>query len=115
VDDILVIGSEVESLKRMVDLSRGRGASMLKDSRLGEMRRFVREKNNGMTYVDLKATSRLIKGLTSQGALGGFEKGRGQVVKDLRDFLQILETLNYSWSAAQFERDYVRITFYVAL
>ncbi len=115
VDDILVIGSEVESLKRMVDLSRGRGASMLKDSRLGEMRRFVREKNNGMTYVDLRATSRLINGLTNQGALGGLEKARGQVVTDLRDFLQILEALNYSWSAAQFERDHVRITFYVAL
>ncbi len=115
VDDTLVIGSDLEGLKQMIDLSRGRGASMLKDRRFNEVKRFVREKNNGMTYINLRATSRLLKGLTTQNPMGGFGKVQGQRVQDMQVVLEIMETLNYAFSTADFEGDRVRLLFYVAL
>ncbi|NIO04293.1 MAG: DUF3352 domain-containing protein [Proteobacteria bacterium] len=115
VDDTLVIGSDLEGLKQMVDLSRGRGTSMLTDRRFSEVKPFVREKNNGMTYINLKATSRLLKGLTTQNPMGGFGEVQGQTLQDMQVFLEIMETLNYAFSTADFEGDRVRIVFYVAL
>jgi hypothetical protein len=115
VDDILVIGSELESLKRMVDLSQGRGVSILKDRRFKEMKRFVREQYAGMTYVDLRAASRMVKGLTSQGGIGGVTGAGGKGEQNLELFLEILEQLNYIWSVVRFEDDHVRVLFYVAL
>lgn len=115
VDDILVIGSELESLKQMVDLSKGRGAPILKDRRFNKMRRLIREKNSGVTYIDLRAASRLLKGLTTQVTMGGFTQIGAGGGYDLQAFCQVLETLNYIWSVAEFEDDRLRLLIYVGL
>jgi hypothetical protein len=115
VDDILVIGSELEGVRQMVDLSRGQGSSILTDRRFNEVRRLVGEKNNGMTYVNLKAASRLLKGFSAQGMLRGAAGTGSEREEDLQVFFRVLETLNYLWSAIEFEGDRLRFLFYVAL
>ncbi len=115
VDDILVIGSELESLKRMVDLSQGRGVPILKDRRFKEIKRYVKKQNAGMTYVDLRAASRMVRGLTSRSGIGGVTGAGDKGEQNIELFLDILEQLNYIWSVVTFEDDHVRVLFYVAL
>jgi predicted Zn finger-like uncharacterized protein len=117
VDDFLVIGNGPENLKQTVDLSRGRGLSILKDRRFTEMKRLFSDENNGMAYVDLKAISQMVKGFSPQAPLAGADltESGNQKAEDLQAFLRILETLNYVRSEAEFDGDRVRFLAYVAL
>jgi predicted Zn finger-like uncharacterized protein len=117
VDDFLVIGNGPENLKQTVDLSRGRGLSILKDKRFTEMKRLFNDENNGMAYVDLKAISQMVKGFSPQGPLAGADltESGNQKAQDLQAFLRILETLNYVRSEAEIDGDRVRFLAYVAL
>jgi len=117
VDDFLVIGTGIENLKEMVDLSKGRGVSMLKDRRFNETKRLFRDRNNGMAYVDLKAVSRLLREFITRGPLAGagFAEAGGRKAEDLQTFFQVLETLNYVRSETEFGGDRVRFLVYVAL
>lgn len=115
VGDFWVFGTRLESLRRVVDLSKGRGISMLKDRRFEEMKRFFRSESHGMAYMDLRATSLLLRNPLNQGLVAGFFKSGGERGRDLQFFLQLLETLNYVWSQAEFEGEHVRFLVYAAL
>ena len=68
-----------------------------------------------MAYVDLKAVSRLLRDLVAQGPLMGFGDAVGRKAQDLQNILQVLETLNYVWTDAQFQNDRLTFLVYVAL
>jgi hypothetical protein len=116
VDDFLVISTSLESLKEMVDLSQGRGVSMVKDRRFRETRRLFRDRSNGMAYVDLKAISRVVGDPTpTRSLIPGITRSDNERVQSLRTFCEILETLNYVWSETEFEGDRVRVLIHVGL
>lgn len=68
-----------------------------------------------MAYMDLRATSLLLRNPLNQGLVAGFFKSGGERGRDLQFFLQLLETLNYVWSQAEFEGEHVRFLVYAAL
>ncbi len=115
VGDFWVFGTRLESLRHMVELSKGRGVSMLEDRRFKEMKQFFRGESHGMAYMDLRATSLLLRNLLNQGLLAKLSKSGGERGQDLQLFLQLLETLNYVWSQAEFEGEHVRFLVYAAL
>ena len=115
VDRFLVIATQTESLKRIVDLATGRGQSLIQDNRFNEVRQLIGHESSGLAYVNLKAVSRLARGLLTQGPLAGFFTSNDKKSQDLLVLLQILETMNYVWSETDIETDRVRMVMYVAL
>ena len=111
----LVIATQTESLKRIVDLATDPGQSLIQDSRFTEVRQLIGHESSGLAYVDLKAVSGLARGLLTQGPLAGFFISDDKKAQDLLVLLQILETLNYVWSETDIETDHLRMVMYVAL
>jgi len=115
VDGFLVIGTGLENLEHMVNLSRGKGASMLKDRRFRRMKRFLGDKSSGMAYVNVRAISQLVRDFVPHSPLASFAESRVNGAQDLQALLRVLETLDYVWSETEFQGDRVRILIYLAL
>ncbi|MBW2059063.1 MAG: DUF3352 domain-containing protein [Deltaproteobacteria bacterium] len=117
VDGFLVISTGLENLKQMVDLSNGRGVSMLKNGRFTEAKHLLRRENNGLAYVDLRAAAGLLKGLITRGPPGraGLPGPGVQRTEGTKFFLELLEKLNFLWGETEFRADRVRFLVYFAL
>jgi len=115
VDRFLVITTQTESLKRIVDLATGPGQSLIQDNRFNEVRHLIGDESSGLAYVNLKAVSRLARGLLTQGPFAGFLTSNDKKAQDLLLLLQVLQTLNYVWGETDIETDRVRMMIYVSL